>query len=168
MARAGGIQWRNDPDRPFRNIRKNTPGSRNNNRKPRDGCKPGSAGPMPPRRWAMLPWRAPTDEALRCRYSGRGILSAGSPPLGDDRRDGTGATRRHACLARRGSEGRARRLTCARSTCGTHVAPGWVHVLLPASLTAPAAQVRRAARLWGRSCMIPGGTSPVLASGRKA
>jgi hypothetical protein len=66
---AGVTQWRNDPDRPFRNIRRNKHGSRSNNRKPLDGSKPDSAGPMPPRGW-------PTDDPARILHQRREIVSA--------------------------------------------------------------------------------------------
>jgi hypothetical protein len=72
----GVQQWRNDPDRPFRNIRRNKHGSRSKKLRPLDGSKPNSAGPMQHRRWANLSGRWPTDDPVRNLHQRWEIVSA--------------------------------------------------------------------------------------------
>ena len=110
---AGVTQWRNDPDRPFRSIRRHRHGSRSNNRKRLDGSKPNSAGPMSPRRGANLPWRWPTDDPIRHLHQRREIVSASRPNLGHERRHGKGVPIRCSASGRghRAWEMRKRRNT---------------------------------------------------------
>jgi hypothetical protein len=88
---AGVTQCRNDPDRPFKNIRRNKHVARSNNRKPPDGSRPNNAGPMPPRRGANLPSRWPTGDPSRHLRPRREIGSVSQPNRGRDRRQDAGA-----------------------------------------------------------------------------
>jgi hypothetical protein len=90
-AMAGVTQWRNDPDRPFRSIRRNTHGGRSNNRKPRDGSRPNSAGPMAPRRGTPPLWGRPTDDSSRHPLRRGEIVPASGHNRDHERRHDAGA-----------------------------------------------------------------------------
>ena len=62
---AGVQDWRNDPDKPFRNSSRSTHGSRSHTIRPLDGSKRNSAGPRRRRGEATLPGRWPTDDPVR-------------------------------------------------------------------------------------------------------
>jgi hypothetical protein len=99
----GVQQWRNDPDRPFRNIRRNKHGSRSKKVRPLDGSKLNSAGPMPRRRRAHLPGSWPTHNPIHSLHQRGEIASASrhnrSPErchgAGDDLRRGSPGSDRH-------------------------------------------------------------------------